>query len=520
MKNTLLLLHADEFKDSSMFFRKIKNNGTLIQSNGKFDKCFSFGNSDVEVGKLDLLDTDFTIEFWLKLENLTSTNYVFGDNVDSVGGFRCNVVNGVLTFHSINGVQVEMLRYTLDASITTSFKHIAIVKNDNKIILYVDGINVSENTFIEQDSSNNVFRIGRNSSQSSTNALRGFISEFRISNIARYVDNFVPNTTKHGIDSIGSIKEAINTYEALEIGLNTNLDNFKANLIDKGVEVSETDKMSSMIDKIVDLSNIDIVVKSELPSTVKNGQIVIVDDLDVLKITLDTKPFNEANIDNNCIYIQLTDNTSELALKNAITSNKHEFLYYIDSIYKKINSEMTPCNSIFKGIDGEWVQVLDSKFDIFSHGKYQNSYSFTQGYASNGSGSISLTGNYTDPYNTLNAFLKITSSSNSNISFVTTNTVDVTRFNKIIFNVKKLYCSSVSPTPKFSVGISAGKNDSANNMLAKKIRNIGGTGTTLDLVMDVDISNISGLNYIHVALNGATSSGTLDTYFDSIYLLV
>ena len=73
--NTVLMLHAEDFKDSSYSPKTVTNNGVTISS-GKFDNAFVFNgtSSYLEINNIDLqslLSNNFTIEFFV---NMTSRN--------------------------------------------------------------------------------------------------------------------------------------------------------------------------------------------------------------------------------------------------------------------------------------------------------------------------------------------------------------------------------------------------------------------------------------------------------------
>ena len=73
--NTVLMLHAEDFKDSSYSPKTLTNNGVTI-SEGKFNNGFSFNGTSnyLKVNNIDLqsvLSNDFTIEFFV---NMTSRN--------------------------------------------------------------------------------------------------------------------------------------------------------------------------------------------------------------------------------------------------------------------------------------------------------------------------------------------------------------------------------------------------------------------------------------------------------------
>ena len=109
-----------------------------------------------------------------------------------------------------------------------------------------------------------------------------------------------------------------------------------------------------------DFSSIDIVVAEQLPGTVKDGKIVIIEEEKINKIICNTKPYEDVPLNNNEVYIKLKNHEDNGALKCEIVNNIHLFSYYINAIYKKIDDTITQCKDVNMGIDGAWVKVLDS----------------------------------------------------------------------------------------------------------------------------------------------------------------
>lgn len=117
-----------------------------------------------------------------------------------------------------------------------------------------------------------------------------------------------------------------------------------------------------------DFSNIDIVVKKELPIKVKEGQIVIISD-SVNNVYLDSKDVTDVNLNDNDIYIEhgLEDNCSvKITIKD---SSKNAYMY-IRNVYRYKNNECKILDDVYLGVEDKWVKVLDSIYVIFENGKY------------------------------------------------------------------------------------------------------------------------------------------------------
>ena len=269
-----------------------------------------------------------------------------------------------------------------------------------------------------------------------------------------------------------------------------------------------------------DFSNIDIVVKTELPSVVKNNQIVIIDDIEVNKIILDTKTFKEVSIDENDIYIQLTNHSNPVAVSNNIISSKHEFFYYIDLIYKKVNSEMVLCENVYKGIDNEWVKVSDKKLNIFNDGAFKNdSLKLELGYTSYGIGNVSVLDNSGVVPNSLHLYFN-TTNRNCNVSFNSVSPINITKYNKLIFVLEKQSFNSGSYDPYICLGVNSVSGRNTNTMEAKYTRRAF-ISMTDQVLCEVDVSQLTGEYYLQLGMCGDGYSTTgIDLYFSSIYFTV
>ena len=137
-----------------------------------------------------------------------------------------------------------------------------------------------------------------------------------------------------------------------------------------------------------DFSSIDIVVAEQLPDTVKDGKIVIIEEEKINKIICNTKPYEDVTLNNNEVYIKLNNHEDNWALECEIVNNMYLFNYYINAIYKKIDDTITLCKDVYMGIDGAWVKVLDSKVDIFANGKFNDGLSLKAGYLDSGANCI------------------------------------------------------------------------------------------------------------------------------------
>lgn len=167
-------------------------------------------------GHLDLHTGDFTIECWVNLEVLGGTDGTghsrlkqavwYGSDWTSASGNPAPTGTDVWiasTGHvtaqvwGTGGVFTTWINTHVILT-TGGWHHIALVRNGNAFVLYVDGQGTDSATAIttlDPVGGTNYFYIGSlfNDSNSS---LGGYMDEFRISNSARYVTDFVPPTVE------------------------------------------------------------------------------------------------------------------------------------------------------------------------------------------------------------------------------------------------------------------------------------------------------------------------------------
>lgn len=170
-------------------------------SNKKFGtKSYSFlGSTNNKLSITDGLNDfafgtgDFTIEGWV---NPTTYSYTtasviwFSDNIClSIyqGKFNCYIYgSGYVFSNPTKGVTYE-------------WTHLALVRSGGIITLYVNGVMSDSVTYNNNISSPQLINIGMYGS--STEIYYGYIDEFRVSKVARYLEPFTPPTQLVGTDS-------------------------------------------------------------------------------------------------------------------------------------------------------------------------------------------------------------------------------------------------------------------------------------------------------------------------------
>lgn len=190
-ENTLLLLHCDSFKDSSLYNRDVVNYNNLVTINddGKFNKSFYIPNGGrLIVDSLKLPNGDFTLECFVKFLSYSALNTIF---TNGIGSLEVSVYNRKLRMVKewVSEIDTQTADFPLN-----QFVHVASTKLGNKIYGFVNGKKVIES--IASLNQGKGLMIGSHKTNISedglTNSLRGYISEIRVSDIARWTSDFIP----------------------------------------------------------------------------------------------------------------------------------------------------------------------------------------------------------------------------------------------------------------------------------------------------------------------------------------
>ena len=254
---------------------------------------------------------------------------------------------------------------------------------------------------------------------------------------------------------------------------------------------------------LLDLSSIDIVVKTELPKTVKNGQYVIIDSNTNLGVV--SSYFTEDE-DTNKIFIYLSKVRKTYSFD---VTNKYAVLKnYISFVRKTVNSNKTYLNS-YLGINGEWVQITHDGLFRFKDGEYQNTDIFgtptKQTY-----GSVKIvnnnSGNYLEVYD--NVGISSNPAYNINLNSIA---FDVTNYSELKFDIKELYSGYTATT---NIGITTTK---SGNFVVKKT--YGSQVTLNDTVVTLDVSNITGTIFIKCESYSNSQGGYNYIRFNSVYFI-
>lgn len=201
-ENTLLLLHGEDFTDSSQYNLPIQNVGGVTSSSlrSKFgERSLFFGGSPAELTIVsDLFNfgsSDFTVDWWEYCIGSSATRFALSVN-DDCGGL---CAGGSLDINSLyistDGDDWNVFEGAPAFNKTPNqWVHWAVIRNGNMMYTYRNGT-----LYWSGEISGSIFWNGTGLVIGSflydaNHYFNGYIDEFRVSNIARWTGNFTPPT--------------------------------------------------------------------------------------------------------------------------------------------------------------------------------------------------------------------------------------------------------------------------------------------------------------------------------------
>lgn len=194
--NTVLYLRGDSFNDLSLNPKNITNNGVTIINDGNFGKCFNFKNSNTFMYFVsDLFNfgtNDFTIEFFVKLNDTHSYHPLFMSGVSGTQGelAKCSIYENRIDYGGSLGTSGTKPLSSM-ANYSGKWIHVAMIRKSNNLKFYIDGVSTGEGKTQVYDLNNTRYSIGKDLWYPK-NYFNGEMYNIRISNIARYTEDFTP----------------------------------------------------------------------------------------------------------------------------------------------------------------------------------------------------------------------------------------------------------------------------------------------------------------------------------------
>lgn len=172
-------------------------------TSGAFDGTGDYLSTSY-VSSFNWWSTDFTIEYWIYINDLASMSYVDGGNTNSVviGNAAHNSATNYWSFGPISTGVVRMYYYngssqsvSSTSTVTTGvWTHIAMVKNSAGINIFVDGVGLTSPVAVvgtPQSSATVPLLIG----QINNTSMNAYMNDLRITTgMARYSADFTPPT--------------------------------------------------------------------------------------------------------------------------------------------------------------------------------------------------------------------------------------------------------------------------------------------------------------------------------------
>ena len=149
---------------------------------------------------------DFTIEFWVYANNLSSIYGLFGKRTDTATQYRwlCASINTNGTINSqvtTTGSSWGINTSTTGAILATSWTHLAFVRNGSDYSIYINGIKNTLSSSLSGSIYNGTEALiigGTGTTGAYVYSLNGYIDDLRITKgIARYTTNFILPTSAH-----------------------------------------------------------------------------------------------------------------------------------------------------------------------------------------------------------------------------------------------------------------------------------------------------------------------------------
>ena len=197
-EHTLLLLHCDDYSDSSMYGIELMDKSAQVSTEqskfgGKsmyFNGSTRLAMSDVKAKIFDFGTGDFTVEAWIYPEEITTDNFIFS------GG-----ANGAFFFgrkgSNIIGIGRANILWDTEAPVATpanTWSHVAVVRNNGLVYFYVNGTQYGTGITMNTNAYSMAGFMAYIGSQGSNLYYKGYMDEIRVSNVARWTESFVPPT--------------------------------------------------------------------------------------------------------------------------------------------------------------------------------------------------------------------------------------------------------------------------------------------------------------------------------------
>jgi hypothetical protein len=243
---------------------------------------------------------------------------------------------------------------------------------------------------------------------------------------------------------------------------------------------------------------LDISIVESLPDTVTENKLCVIAPVTDGMIYVDRLDNDEAvstysfNTDDYFVRLVLSENTNTFVTTS--TSGNVVEKYLVGGIYRYDGSGLVLADNIYKGSNGEWVQIFDVLL-VFSNG-LQNGTTIENSASSSCKGYVSGDGT--------TLILEYLSTGATNIAFK--NSLDITDYNKLVLVVE-----STSFFTSDSSAISFDLYDSTDTHVNAGLDTTVGDikGWTKGQLIEIDVSSLSGPHYLRVNKQAININGTI-----------
>lgn len=230
--NTLLYLRGDSLKDLSVSPKTITNNGVVNEQGGLFGNRLYFNQNSFDV-PIQFGTSDFTIEFFFNAKVWqagTGASRLFSTGgYNHTNAFTCEIGSAMNFFIGSNGSTNKHVIQLSELSLNRNY-HMAFVRNGNNYYVFIDGKKKITATISNLNFNYVAYtRFGGNAITTTGEYYHGYMENLRISNIARYVDNFEVPTAPYTSVSVNNI--AMNDFN-LSCDVNKPASNETINKVD------------------------------------------------------------------------------------------------------------------------------------------------------------------------------------------------------------------------------------------------------------------------------------------------
>lgn len=280
--NTLLYLRGDSFEDLSLNPKVVTNNGVSLDNN-----CFKFGASKrliIDNNDVFAFGTgDFTVEMEVFLTNYSESDLFVSNNNYKDFYFNINP-SGKLRFDT-----TVITQYSTSTILLNTWSNVCISRKDGTVYMFING-KLQNNALNNGNITMTSPRIGYHDAYTS-DKIEGNIRNIRVSNIARYTEDFTPPTKP--FNSI-----TINKTNQTNTNIEFNIEKLGQETINK-VEVLVNGTVSETYSDNYD--NINYLIDKELCS-IDNNKITI-------RVTYDDTYTEELSLNHNTTIDKLPQET-------------------------------------------------------------------------------------------------------------------------------------------------------------------------------------------------------------------